>query len=159
MPEPLNRRGRFSKEAIARDPEAYKFSKKLASIRKRCSDTNDISYKYYGAKGIKVCEEWAQDTESFIRWAKETYPKDDKNYWIERIDINQDYSPENCTWATPKEQANNRSNNTFYKEKTLSQWADSLGCKVNVITNRIARGWTLEEATTVKPRQYKKGKR
>ena len=65
----------------------------------------------------------------------------------------------NCTWATPKEQANNRSNNTFYEDKTLSQWADLLKCKVSVITNRIARGWTLEKAVTTIPRQYKKGKR
>lgn len=159
MPEPLKRRGRFSKEAISRDPEAYRFSRKLASIRKRCNDQSDTSYKYYGEKGIGLCREWTQDTENFIRWAKETYPKDGKKYWIERMDINQGYSPENCTWATPKEQANNRSNNTFYEDKTLSQWADLLKCKVSVITNRIARGWALEKAVTTIPRQYKKGKR
>ena len=68
MPEPLKRRGRFSKEAISRDPEAYRFSRKLASIRKRCNDQSDTSYKYYGEKGIGLCKEWTQDTENFIRW-------------------------------------------------------------------------------------------
>ena len=76
----------------------------------RCENIHHISYKYYGARGIKVCEEWRNDFKSFYDWAIANGYKDDLT--IDRIDCNSDYKPSNCRWATYKEQIANRRKST-----------------------------------------------
>ena len=159
MPKPYIKKGQHPDGPIPKDPETTRYIRLLAGIRSRCYYQKSTGYERYGGRGIKISEDWKEDTRAFIAWAKKTHPKDGKKYSIERIDLDGDYSPENCRWATAKEQANNRSNNTFHKGKTLSQWADELGCKVSVITNRISRGWSIEDAVQTPTRKYKKGTR
>lgn len=119
-------------------------------MKQRCYYKKNINYEKYGGKGITVCDEWVSNFENFYEWS--TTHGYAENLTIDRIDNNKGYSPENCRWATPKTQANNRTNNTLltYKgeTRTLQQWSDILGIPNNIISDRIKLGYTIHEAFT-----------
>ena len=75
---------------------------------KRCNDENCKNYKYYGGRGIKVCDEWKNNFLNFRKWALNNGYKE--NLSIERIDVNGNYCPENCTWITMENQLKNKQN-------------------------------------------------
>ena len=109
-------------------------------MRQRCNNPKNKCFKYYGERGIKVCEEW-NNSMNFINWALSNGYKDDLT--LDRIDVNKDYSPSNCRWVTIKEQANNKRNNVLYtynnETLTLAQWCERLGLKSQCVSTKIHR--------------------
>lgn len=96
-------------------------------MKKRCYNQSDKAYKYYGARGIKICDEWLLGgSKAFVKWALENGYQD--NLTIDRINNNGNYEPSNCRWIDKKTQANNTRRNKRItingKTKTISQWAD-----------------------------------
>lgn len=116
------------------------------SMRSRCFNKNNRAYKYYGARGIKVCEEWS-DFDTFYCWAISNGYSTDLT--IDRIDSDGDYCPGNCRWVSMVEQNNNRRNNVVLEYKgethTVSEWARRTGLPEYLIRNRKLSGWSNEE--------------
>lgn len=115
------------------------------TMKQRCSKPNCSTYHKYGAKGIRVCEEWDNSFEAFRDWSLENGYAD--SLTIDRIDSHGDYSPDNCRWVTQKTQQNNRSNNVHltYKGEThsLIEWEKITGLKWRILYDRHYRGWDV----------------
>lgn len=124
-------------------------------MRDRCNNPNDTRFKYYGARGIRVCKRW----DSFDIFLSDMGPRPTSNHTIERLKASGPYSPKNCRWATMKEQARNRSSNhrlTFEGQtKTLTEWAESAGISPELLRYRL-RHWPkdalFEPARKYRPR-------
>ena len=78
---------------------------KYDDLKNRCYNKNNTSYKWYGGRGIKVCDEWKNNFKSFYDWAIENNWQ--KGLQIDRIDNNKNYAPDNCRFVTPKENIRN----------------------------------------------------
>lgn len=120
------------------------------SMRKRCYLKTNASYSRYGGRGIKMCDEWLNSEtgfESFYVWALSSGYKKGKS--IERIDVNKNYCPENCTWADAKQQANNLTTTphiTYNNEThTPSEWQEICGIPRQTILSRYKKGWSAEK--------------
>lgn len=87
-------------------------------MKSRCNNSQSADYAYYGGRGISYCKEW-NSFDCFEKWALENGYDD--NLTIERIDVNKDYSPENCTWITLSDQQGNKRNSlrVIYKDKSI----------------------------------------
>ena len=116
-------------------------------MRYRCLAETCDHYKDYGARGISICPEWEDFNNFYQRAINSGY---DDNLSIDRIDVNGDYCPENCRWATSLVQMNNRRSNHFItyqgETKTLAQWAETAGMKWHTLFKRLSRGMSFEEA-------------
>ena len=124
-----------------------------SGMKQRCYNPGHHKYHRYGGRGIEVCEEWRDSFETFRDWALANGYRDDLT--IDREDNDGSYSPENCRWATTKEQANNVSYNLVFnhkgEEKTLKEWAREYGINYHTVYSRIFRqGWDFERAITTK---------
>ena len=130
------------------------------AMKNRCFNSKCPYYKHYGGRGIAVCEEWKNNFEMFYEWAMANGYKEDLT--IDRINNDGGYEPNNCRWATRKQQQLNRRNIKFlsFNGKTLTQkeWGLELGGGVSLVENRLLSGWSLEEAlsTPVRKGSYKR---
>jgi len=116
-------------------------------MKQRCTNKNHRSYKNYGGKGIAVCDEWINSFDVFRFWAlSHGYSKE---LTLDRIDGHGNYCPENCRWATFKQQGNNRVTNRILTYKgeshTMSQWCDITGLSKATIYGRLKSGWDIEK--------------
>ncbi len=117
---------------------------------RRCSNKNHAAYENYGARGIKVCERWLE----FSNFYEDMGVRPD-GMSLDRIDNNKGYSPDNCRWATHKQQCRNtRSNHLktlFCETRTIAGWADEFSLSYNIVYLRIRMGWPLERAVLTPP--------
>lgn len=125
-------------------------------MMRRCNDEKDRSFKNYGGRGIKVCEEW-NDYVSFARWAmRNGYSR---NLTLDRIDNDGNYEPSNCKWSTQHEQRCNKQNSRRETingiTKTVSEWAKEYGVHPNTVYRRLDRGISINNA--LRKGRFKKG--
>ena len=121
-------------------------------IKSRTNLTNiNDNYKNYSGRGITICDEW-KEFMPFYYWAINNGYKD--NLTIDRIDVNGNYEPSNCRWATFEIQQNNKRNNRYIKYNgeihTLSEWNRILKLPNKLLSNRLYRGWNIEKAFNTK---------
>lgn len=119
-------------------------------MKSRCLNPNHSRYADWGEKGITICERWIGSFENFLADMGEVpSPYHTLDRWP---NLNGNYEPSNCRWATRSEQQRNRRDNKMltFKERTQSTyaWADETGLPVYVIRNRTNNGWTPENALT-----------
>ena len=93
-----------------------KIARRLYAMRSRCYSKNNPAYKYYGGRGIRVCDEWMQDVDAFIDWSLENGYKNDLQ--IDRIDNDGDYKPSNCRWVSAGVNCKNKSVPFYKKSKS-----------------------------------------
>lgn len=133
-----------------------------SKMKDRCLNKNNPAYKWYGERGICICQEWLDDFVNFYNWSMSNGYKEGLS--IDRIDVNGNYEPSNCRWIPLKEQPLNTRTTKFltYKgeTKTVSEWCEITGIKKTTILNRIRLGFTAEECIEIpihtKREYYKK---
>lgn len=122
----------------------------LNGMRQRCYNENHASYQWYGAKGIRLCEEWRVDTAAFETWARANGYTDDLT--IDRVDPKGNYCPENCQWIPLSENARRahiKPVTAWGETKSIQEWVKDSRCGgicSDTIRSRIAEGWEPEEA-------------
>ena len=116
------------------------------SMRQRCNNQNHRAFCNYGGRGIKVCNEW-DDFAAFRDWAYESGYRDDAargELTLDRIDVNGDYSPENCRFADMKQQAENRRDSIIVEHNgechPLTVWAEIVGENYTTLWQRYNLG-------------------
>lgn len=123
------------------------------AMNTRCYNPNFPAYKYYGGKGIVVCDEWVDDFVAFREWSISNGYED--NLTIDRIDGNGNYEPSNCRWVTLADQQRNKDNNILINVKGESLTVTEVSKKYNIpmttLRNRISLGTKDEDL--IKPKK------
>lgn len=126
--------------------------------KSRCSNPNNIGFKHYGGRGIAVCEKWAKDFSAFFADMGPCPP----GMSIERVDVNGNYEPGNCKWATQAEQTLNTRRTRWIEcngqRKPLAVWAREIGATQQNLRSRLKNGYSLKEIVEngmnfIKPRR------
>ena len=117
-----------------------------ADMKARCTDPNHAAWANYGGRGIEVCDRWV----AFANFAEDMLPRPD-GAMLDRIDNDGPYSPDNCRWATRKEQNSNRRNCIYVTHQdervTLKEYCRREGLRYRPIVKRIQdRGWNISDA-------------
>lgn len=145
-----------SRQGVVKHQRLYR---QWYTMRRRCYDPSFICYKYYGAKGITVCDEWRTCYESFQAWALAHGWK--KNLTLDRIDCKGNYEPANCRWLTLAEQQCNRSSWNIRVTidgitDLVGHWADKFGIRRSIAYHRIqVKHWDPARAVTTPVKRQK----
>lgn len=135
-----------------------KLHKVWRGIKWRCYDVHSPVYKYYGARGIIVCDEWIDNFENFRDWALANGYQEGLS--IDRINVDGDYSPQNCRWGDAFTQMNNTRRNHFMEFQgeihSVSEWSRLKGISVGCLFSRLRRGWSVERTLTEPARDNKR---
>lgn len=120
-------------------------------MKKRCLNKNNHAYKYYGSRGISVCDEWISSYENFRNWSLQNGYKEDLT--IDRIDTNGNYEPNNCRWTNMAQQNDNKRVTYRFEldgnQYTITELSKKFNLKRSVIYYRLFRlGWNLNDAIT-----------
>ena len=111
-------------------------------MKGRCYRKTDDHYKWYGAKGVRICDEWLNSFQAFHDWAISNGYED--HLTIDRVDCSGNYEPSNCRWVDHKTQCNNRKSNILLtingKTHNIQQWSELTGVKYATIYQRYLRG-------------------
>lgn len=117
-------------------------------LRNRCSNPKRKDFKYYGGRGIRVCERW----DDFKMFVADVGPRPTPDHEIDRIDSNGNYEPLNCKWSTRFEQLQHTRRNRILEidgvARTMAQWTRELDFGDMLIKDRLKRGWTVRRALT-----------
>ena len=110
-------------------------------MKQRCYNREEESYRWYGAKGIKICDEWLNNPKSFEEWSLQNGYND--NLTIDRIDENKDYSPDNCRWVGNVQNAKYKSTTSLInvdgEVHSGKDWARILGLGINTINKYVQK--------------------
>jgi hypothetical protein len=145
------RRDTASRLFLRHGLSASRTYKSWHSAMTRCTCRRNPAWKNYGGRGISVCERWS----SFENFLSDMGLRPEGTS-LDRIDVNGNYEPGNCRWATRNTQANNtRANRHIEHEgrrQTMSMWAREIGIPVSTLHLRLNGGWPIDRALTEKPR-------
>lgn len=112
-------------------------------MRIRCANVNSAAYKYYGALGISVCEEWNDNTKGFRNFLEDMEDSYKEGLTLDRIDSTKNYCKSNCQWATLKQQANNCKSNSLLTIEgltlTCAEWAGLVGITAKSLNAKVRR--------------------
>lgn len=145
-------REKFVKRNTSHGDSHTKLYYTYRSMIDRCYCEKVVSYKRYGGRGIKVCDEWKNSYVAFKEWAYQNgynENSDRTHQSLDRIDNNGDYCPQNCRWATAQEQVDNRNVTKFYEYNgemvTASKFADTYKMPKHFVYGRLKRGRDLQQ--------------
>lgn len=142
-------KARFKTHGLSHSPEYHAWH----DMKARCTDREHNAFKYYGGRGIKVCDDWLtgsgslEPIECFVR---DMGMRPKGKFSLERRDTDGDYEPSNCYWAPLSLQARNRRVCTrhYYKGESLSvaDLAEKYSIPMRRIQSRLEIGWTIQDA-------------
>lgn len=126
-----------------------------SEMRQRCNNPNNDKYRWYGARGIRVCDRWDTSFENFFADMGER----PAGHTLDRKETNGHYEPGNCRWATKRTQMNNMRTNRVLcidaQDRTMTQWSEIYGVPVGTIWRRLELGWTPVDAVQRPVRAHK----
>jgi hypothetical protein len=128
------------------------------NIKGRCSNKNKPEYKNYGGRGIRMYSSWKNDFSEFKEWALNNGYEE--GLTIDRIDVNGNYEPNNCKWATRTEQANNKRNTVYVmyegELRSINEVSKLTGLRQQLLQSRKKKGLTDAEIVSkiIKKNQY-----
>lgn len=127
------------------------------SMRARCERKTERNYKYYGGRGIRVCNRWRHGENGktgFECFFADMGQRPTPGHSIERLDNDGNYSPDNCAWRTQQDQCRNTRRNHYltFRGTTLclQAWSERIGVGAPTIRRRLKLGWSVAKALTTK---------
>jgi hypothetical protein len=146
---------RLTKHGDYGSPEYASWS----GAKNRCRNKQDKQYHRYGGRGITMCDRWLDPENGYSNFLSDMGRRPTAKHSLDRIDVNGNYCPENCRWATVVEQNRNMRTNkkVTYQGKTqcISAWAEEYGIAASVLCYRIKAGWEIQRALQRPVTKYK----